>query len=173
MAQLDWLVQPPPGSAFQIAIDGTLRLRFDSSQADPMAQWARDWVRTFERYTAMRSPQATANMGPMPKTLEEIHAFVAKLNAANKEAISAYPKLEANSNYGKEETAPVIMTTPKPDDTTPPVITGASDQWMPTMFPQSPKEPALTQCPKCLGVLNEPDEPTCSVCKGAGYVNAR
>jgi hypothetical protein len=163
MAQLDWFIQPPPGAAFHVAIDGTLRLRFDSSQADSMAQWARDWVRTFEQYTRMRSPQYMHNVGPMPKTLEEIHAFVAKLNAANKATQEPVP----------DPSDSIIMTTPSP---APP----ASAPPAPPIEPQgSPfqagatKEPSLAQCSKCLGILNEPDEPTCEVCKGVGYVNAR
>jgi hypothetical protein len=120
MAQMDWFIQPPVGAAFYIGVDGTLRLRFDSSKVTEVTQWAIDSSKTFRSYLARHKASPIALAAEMPKTIEEINAYVKKLN----EQLTA-----ERAELGEAETqpSPVTMTQPEPGATRPLVTMQKSD----------------------------------------------
>jgi hypothetical protein len=110
MAQMDWFIQPPVGSAFYIGIDGTLRLRFDSSKVTEVTQWAIDSSKTFRSYLARHKASPIALAAEMPKTLDEINAYVKKLN----EQLTAE---RAELSEAETQPSPVTMTQTEPEMT--------------------------------------------------------
>jgi len=166
MSQMDWKVLMPRGAACYVNVDGSLQIRFDSSQADSVLQWARDWVLLFEHYANARRPGGShKDLGPMPKTPAEIQVYVDKLNLQLKMEREGQPsvaktltvditpeeKLRISSTYGKEPEPPKVEV----------IVTS-----------KIPTESTLVQCPKCTGlrVIGPADE-VCDRCQGAGAVN--
>jgi len=143
MAQMDFTLHAPVGAAFYVHVDGSIRLRFDSSQADKLLPWAREWLMLLEHYLKRR-PGGSLAITDMPRNLEEINALVAKLNA----------QLAAErAGTEPEKAEPVNQPEVSPPVTPSVIVTKA-------------------QCPACLGVLNMPDEPICTTCNGTGAINA-
>jgi len=148
MAQMDLTLHPPFGAAFYVHIDGTIRLRFDSSQKDKLLPWAQEWVRVVEHYLK-RSPGGALAITDMPKNLNEINALVAKLNAQ-----LAAERAEAPSHN------------PKPD------VVAIMAERLAVAAENNAELAKQIQCPTCLGMVKEPDEAVCSTCNGTGMVNA-
>jgi hypothetical protein len=142
---MDLTLHPPFGAAFYVHIDGTIRLRFDSSQKDKILPWAHEWVRVIEHYLK-RSPGGALAITDMPRNLNEINALVAKLNAQ-----LAAERAEAEP----APTSPAIMA-----------------EMLAVAAERNAELAKQIQCPTCLGMAKEPDEAVCSTCNGTGMVNA-
>jgi hypothetical protein len=149
---MDWKVLMPRGAACYVNVDGSLQIRFDSSQVDTMVQWVRDWVLLFEQYANARRPGGThRDLGPMPKTAAEIQQYVDKLNLQLKlerEGVqpSVAKTLTVDVPMGEPETLAAVQTPPTPAK--------------------------LVQCPKCMGMrVFGPTDEVCDRCQGAGAIN--